>query len=168
VRHRLPVILAVGLAVVLAGARSFAAIGEWVADQPEPALAGLGVGIGGRPRESTIRRAMARLDADLLDRVIGAFLWTRARGRQSAVIAIDGRTVRGACTHTMWQKVASELALPADAVRERAVTLMSGASDAFADAARDPDVLSIGSTLPGRLVDGVAARVEASQATLTK
>jgi len=35
VRHRLPVILAVGLVAVLAGARSFAAIGEWVADQPE-------------------------------------------------------------------------------------------------------------------------------------
>src|SRR5665647_757725 len=72
VRHRLPVILAVGLAAVLAGACSFAAIGEWVADQPEQALAGLGVGTGGRPTESTIRRALARLDADLLDQVIGA------------------------------------------------------------------------------------------------
>jgi len=36
VRHRLPVILAVGLAAVLAGARSFAAIGEWVADSWGP------------------------------------------------------------------------------------------------------------------------------------
>jgi predicted transposase YbfD/YdcC len=99
VRHRLPVILAVGLAAVLAGARSFAAIGEWVADQPEPALAGLGVGTGGRPTESTIRRALARLDADLLDQVIGAFLWTRTHVVASRrVIAIDGKTVRGART----------------------------------------------------------------------
>jgi len=99
VRHRLPVILALGLAAVLAGARSFAAIGEWVADQPEPALAGLGVGTGGRPTESTIRRALVRLDADLLDRVIGAFLWTRTHVVASRrVIAIDGKTVRGART----------------------------------------------------------------------
>ena len=99
VRHRLPVILAVGLAAVLAGACSFAAIGEWVADQPEQALAGLGVGTGGRPTESTIRRALARLDADLLDRVIGAFLWTRTHVVASRrVIAIDGKTVRGART----------------------------------------------------------------------
>ena len=39
VRHLLPVILAVGLAAVLAGARSFAAIGEWAVDQSEPAMA---------------------------------------------------------------------------------------------------------------------------------
>ncbi len=102
VRHQLPVILAVGLAAVLAGARSFAAIGEWVADQPEPALARLcerGVGGVRRPTESTIRRAFARVDADLLDRVVGAFVWTRTHvvaGRR--VIAIDGKTVRGART----------------------------------------------------------------------
>lgn len=99
VRHALPVILALGVAAVLAGARSFAAIGEWVADQGEPALARLGAGTGPAPTESTIRRAFARLDADLLDRVLGAFLWTRTgvvQGRR--VIAIDGKTVRGART----------------------------------------------------------------------
>ena len=99
VRHALPVILALGAAAVLTGARSFAAIGEWVADQPGPALARLGVGTGPRPTESTIRRAFTRLDADLLDQVIGAYLWTRTRvadGRR--IIAIDGKTVRGART----------------------------------------------------------------------
>ena len=99
VRHLLPVILAVGLAAVLAGARSFAAIGEWAVDQSEPAMALLGVTGRGRPSESTIRRAMAGLDADLLDRVIGALVWTRTHvvaGRR--VIALDGKTVRGART----------------------------------------------------------------------
>jgi len=98
VRHALPVILAVGLAAVLTGARSFAAIGEWVAGQSGETLAALGASAGSRPGESTIRRAFARLDADLLDRV-GAFLWTRIRvtgGRR--IIAIDGKTVRGART----------------------------------------------------------------------
>jgi len=99
VRHALPVILAIGVAAVLTGARSFAAIGEWVGDQPEHALARLGVVTGPPPTESTIRRAFARLDADLLDQVIGAHLWTRTRvvaGRR--VIALDGKTVRGART----------------------------------------------------------------------
>lgn len=99
VRHALPVILAVGIAAVLTGARSFAAIGEWVADQSGETLAALGADAGRRPSESTIRRAFARLDADLLDRVLGAYLWTRTQiafGRR--VLAIDGKTVRGART----------------------------------------------------------------------
>jgi len=99
VRHALPVILTLGVAAVLTGARSFAAIGEWVGDLSEPALARLGVVTVARPSESTIRRAFARLDADVLDQVIGAFLWTRTRvvdGRR--VIALDGKTVRGART----------------------------------------------------------------------
>jgi len=42
---------------------------------------------------------LARLDADLLDQVIGAFLWTRTHVVASRrVIAIDGKTVRGART----------------------------------------------------------------------
>ena len=99
-QHQLAAILAVGLAAVLAGARSFVAIGEWVAHQPTHALAELGVG-GRGPGESTIRRAFGRLDADALDLVLGAYLWTRTTvtdGRR--VIALDGKTVRGARTRT--------------------------------------------------------------------
>ncbi len=99
VRHRLPVILALGVAAVLTGARSFAAIGEWVADQCDETLALVGADVGRRPTESTIRRAFTRLDANLLDQVIGAHLWTRTQlvaGQR--VIAIDGKTVRGART----------------------------------------------------------------------
>jgi predicted transposase YbfD/YdcC len=96
VRHPLPVLLAVGLAAVLAGARSFVVIGEWVAHQPAQVLAGLGV-LGPGPAESTIRRAFARVDADVLDQVIGAIMWTRTNvvGARR-VIALDGKTVRGA------------------------------------------------------------------------
>ena len=99
-QHRLPAILAVGLAAVLARARSFVAIGEWVAHQPAHALTELGVP-GRGPGESTIRRAFARLEADTLDLVLGAYLWTRtsvAGGRR--IITIDGKTVRGARTST--------------------------------------------------------------------
>ena len=72
-QHQLAAILAVGLGAVLAGARSFVAIGECVAHQPAHTLADLGVP-GRGPEESTIRRAFARLEADALDVVLGAYL----------------------------------------------------------------------------------------------
>lgn len=64
-------------------------------DQRAGGLAGLGVAGAARPDEFSIRRAFARLDADRLDRVIGAWMRTRVlNGRR--VIALDGKTVRGA------------------------------------------------------------------------
>lgn len=94
-RYRLAGVLAVAVSAVLTGARSFAAIGEWAADLPEQHLSRLG--LGAAPEESTLRKLFARLDADTLDRVLGAWLWTRTSvvdGQR--VIAIDGKTVRGA------------------------------------------------------------------------
>ena len=93
---------AVAVTAVLAGARSFAAIGEWAADLSGEHLAriGLGTAVHG-PDESTLRKLFARLDADALDRVLGAWLWTRSDvvdGQR--VIALDGKTVRGARTAT--------------------------------------------------------------------
>ena len=97
VRHRFAGVLAVALAAVLAGARSFFAIGEWVADADADVLARLGVVGVRRPCEATIRRALTRVDGDLLDAVVGAWMRTRVGvlgGRR--VIAVDGKTVRGA------------------------------------------------------------------------
>ena len=95
-RHPLAGLIAVGIAAVIAGSRSFAAIGQWAADAGTGMLTWLGAS-GGAAEESTFRRAFARVNADTLDRVLGAWLWTRTRlaaGRR--VIAIDGKTVRGA------------------------------------------------------------------------
>ena len=51
----------------------------------------------GPAEESTFRRAFALVSADVLDQVLGAWLWTRAvRAGGRLVIAIDGKTVRGA------------------------------------------------------------------------
>jgi predicted transposase YbfD/YdcC len=99
-RHPLAGLLAVGIAAVIAGSRSFAAIGQWAADAGPEALAVLGA-VRGPAEESTFRRAFALVSADVLDRVLGAWLWTRtvqAGGR--LVIAIDGKTVRGARNKT--------------------------------------------------------------------
>ena len=99
-RHPLAGLLAVGIAAVIAGARSFAAIGQWAADAGPETLAVLGA-VRGPAEESTFRRAFALVSADVLDRVLGAWLWTRAvQAGGRLVIAIDGKTVRGARNKT--------------------------------------------------------------------
>ena len=95
-RHPLAGLLAVGIAAVIAGAKSFAAIGQWAADAGPEVLAGLGADRG-PAEESTFRRALALVSGDVLDRVLGAWLYTRAvQAGGRLVIAIDGKTVRGA------------------------------------------------------------------------
>ena len=96
VRHQISAVLALAVCGVLAGCRSFTAIGEWAANASEHVLSALGVGAC-PPCESTIRRALQRLDGDALDAAVGR--WAAARtepptGRRR-VVAIDGKTVRG-------------------------------------------------------------------------
>ncbi len=102
VRYPLAGILAVAVTAVMAGARSFAAIGEWAADLPVEHVTRIGLGSSAAsPDESTLRKLFARVDADGLDRALGAWLWTRTdvvHGQR--VIALDGKTVRGARTAT--------------------------------------------------------------------
>jgi hypothetical protein len=89
----------VALAAVAAGARSFAAIGQWAGELTSGQLAGLGPSRGTAPDASTFRKLMARPGADALDQITGACLWTRtqiAGGRR--VIAVDSKTMRGART----------------------------------------------------------------------
>jgi predicted transposase YbfD/YdcC len=95
-RHALAGLLAVGIAAVVAGSRSFAAIGQWAADAGPEALAVLGAARG-PAEESTFRRAFTLVSPDVLDRVLGAWLHTRAvQAGGRLVIAVDGKTVRGA------------------------------------------------------------------------
>ncbi|MGW7674493.1 ISAs1 family transposase [Streptomyces sp. NPDC054775] len=96
VRHPVGALIAVAVCAVVAGARGFTAIGEWARDAGSAALQRLGLERGWVD-ESTPRRLFARLDADRLDAVLGAWALTRtARVAGRRVIAIDGKTVRGA------------------------------------------------------------------------
>jgi predicted transposase YbfD/YdcC len=106
-RHTLASVLAVSAAAVLTGARSVAAIAEWATDAPGPVLTALGVRrdpLTRRcqvPSEATIRRVLARVDGDRLDRAIGAWLADRLRPpgpRHRRAVAVDGKTLRGS-TH---------------------------------------------------------------------
>jgi hypothetical protein len=95
-RHWLAGLLAVGIAAVTAGSRSFAAIGQWAAGAGAGMLAGLGA-VRGPAGESTFGRAFALTSADVLGQVMGA--WRHARATQAGgrlVVAVGGEAVRGA------------------------------------------------------------------------
>jgi hypothetical protein len=95
-RHALAGLLTAGIAAVIAGSRLFAAIGQRAGDAGPDVLAALGADRG-PAEESTYRRAFALVSAEVLDRVLGAWLWTRAvQAGGRLVIAIDSKTVRGA------------------------------------------------------------------------
>jgi predicted transposase YbfD/YdcC len=98
VRHRLVNVLVVAVCAVAAGARSFVAVAEWVADLPIELAETLEVA-SRCPSESTIRRLLGTLDADRFDAVIGRFVQrlcaaASPRGRRR-VLAVDGKTLRG-------------------------------------------------------------------------
>jgi hypothetical protein len=56
VRHRLAVVLTAAVCAVVAGYRSYTAIGEWVADLPAGTALLLGIDTDRRPSEAMIRR----------------------------------------------------------------------------------------------------------------
>jgi len=98
IRHGLAVVLTAAICAVAAGARSFVAVAEWVADLPVEVAAVIGTD-GRCPSESAIRQLVGKLDADRFDMVIGAFVQTLTAavapvGRRR-VLAVDGKTLRG-------------------------------------------------------------------------
>lgn len=116
VRHSAGSVLALAAAAVLAGARSFAAIGEWIADAPQRVLAVLDARFDTRqdrylaPEESTVRRLTQQVDGDLLDAAISGWLIQHTAARPDdagqpdnmpmAAIAVDGKALRGTFPRT--------------------------------------------------------------------
>ena len=110
VRHTLTSLLLAAVAAVLAGARSFTAVGEWAADAPPRVLAALGVrydplaGCFRPPDEATFRRVLEALDAAALEAAVGSWLAARRQAarlppdpgrRERRAVAVDGKAVRG-------------------------------------------------------------------------
>jgi predicted transposase YbfD/YdcC len=105
IRHGVAAILLLGACAVLTGARSFAAIAEYAHDTGRAVLDVLGVGAV-VPHASTIRRVLQDLDPDAVEAAMRS--WARAQladrpapedvpaREQRQVLALDGKTVRGA------------------------------------------------------------------------
>jgi predicted transposase YbfD/YdcC len=110
IRHGLVPLLVLAACAVMTGARSFAAIGEYARDKGRLVLDTLGAD-GAVAHSATIRRVLVDVDPAGLQEAITA--WSLAqlaaqdgstsdmptRERRS-VIAVDGKTVRGARTRT--------------------------------------------------------------------
>jgi predicted transposase YbfD/YdcC len=101
VRYPLASLLAVAVCAVLAGAATFAAIADWARDLDPSAWARLGFTTR-LPAASTVWRLLVRVDAEALSAALTSWLRSRvavepAEDRRSRpVIAIDGKTLRGA------------------------------------------------------------------------
>lgn len=108
VRHAAPAVLALAIAAVLAGSRSFYAIGQWIAGASQKTLKAVGARRDPRtgrcvgPDEKTVRGLCARIDGDALDVAVGgwvarrAVLATAARARTSRKPPRRGRARRRA------------------------------------------------------------------------
>ncbi|MFF2131988.1 transposase family protein [Streptomyces olivochromogenes] len=90
---------------VLTGATSLPAISEWAAHAPPTVQDRLGArrcplsGTRPVPHETTIRRTLAHLDADALDRAVGAWLADRRirpGPKARRAVAVDGKSLPGA------------------------------------------------------------------------
>ena len=99
VRYGLAGVLALAVTATVAGCRSFTAIGQWATETAADTLASFGLTGGNGPDESTLRKLFARIDADALERALGVWMGTRTfTVDRRRVIALDGKTVRGART----------------------------------------------------------------------
>jgi predicted transposase YbfD/YdcC len=99
-RHPLAGSLVIAAAAVLAGARSFAAIGQFSRTLPQATLARLGTwqrpysSWHVAPSETTLRCVLQQVDASELDRVVGCWLAEQAAAGRGP-IAVDGKVLRG-------------------------------------------------------------------------
>ncbi len=94
VRHSVVSIVALATCAGLAGARSFEAIAQWAATLSRDALRRVGGRRRTPPSEPTFRRVLQRLDAETLDRQLGAWL-ARQQPLAGQGLAVDGKTLRG-------------------------------------------------------------------------
>jgi predicted transposase YbfD/YdcC len=105
VRHGVLAVLLLGACAVLTGARSFAAVAEYAHDAGHAVLGVLGV-VAVVPHESTIRRVLQKIDASALEAALRAWALAQLdaqpaavdtpRREQRRVLALDGKTLRGA------------------------------------------------------------------------
>ena len=99
VQHTLTSLVLTAVAAVPAGARSFTAVGEWVADAQPQVLASLGVRrdpLARRfrpPDQATIRWVLEAVDAAALDAAVGS--WLAGRLRAADQYAAPGQRRRG-------------------------------------------------------------------------
>ena len=99
-RHSMACILSIAICAILAGARSFIAIGQWSQNTSQATRKRLrcwkhpNTKRFGAPSESTIRRVIGSVDAAAVDNALGSWFLSLAPDNED--VAIDGKALRGA------------------------------------------------------------------------
>jgi hypothetical protein len=91
-RYPFETVLALAAMACLSGAKSYEAIAEWAKDLPKELLRRMRCWCWRAPCESTFRRILQGVDADDVDRRVGAWLADLAK---RGAIALDGKVLRG-------------------------------------------------------------------------
>ena len=94
VRHPIQSVLAVATCATLAGAKSFAAIHEWAADQSKQLRLRLRCWRGRAPSERTIRRVLQSVNVQQTDNTLGQW-FANTQQLAGRALALDGKTLRG-------------------------------------------------------------------------
>ena len=92
IRYPLESVLALAVMATLSGMRSYESIAEWAADLPKELLRSLRCWCWRAPSEPTFRRVLQKMDAEEIDRRVGAWLFEQAA---DGAVSFDGKVLRG-------------------------------------------------------------------------
>jgi hypothetical protein len=93
-RYSLPVVLAIAVSGMLAGARSLYAIAQWAKEHRRLVTSTFGLPPTWTPSHSTVFRVFAGLDVKAFESVVHGWLRERFVAPEEA-LALDGKTLRG-------------------------------------------------------------------------
>jgi hypothetical protein len=101
-RYPLRVLLGIAVAAVLSGAKTYTEVAEFAAELSQEQLAALGCikrsweARYQAPGEAALRRALQRLDVEVLDGLVGGWLAEQLPHGDASAVAVDGKCLRGA------------------------------------------------------------------------
>ena len=101
-RHQLATILSITICATLCGARSYLAIAEWAARCTQSMLRRLRARYDEDtktfipPSEPTIRRVLKNIDGQVVDNALAGWLMSVTQMDANSLIAVDGKTLKGA------------------------------------------------------------------------
>jgi hypothetical protein len=161
-RHALPAVLALLSMAVMCGCRSVYAALQWGRDQGAETVARLGLGKHGVPTDGMMSNLLRRLDVPVFEAALArwAAAWPEELGSAIAgmpeVVALDGKTLRGARGH----EVPGVHLLSAYAVRLGVVLHQVPANAADGGEIQAAPALLEGLVLQGKVITGDAIHVQ--------
>ena len=98
-RHDLPIVLTLAILALCCGHTSYQAMEEWAENYQELLKEQLSWIAGHTPDAATFHRVFARLDIEIFEEVLGAWLQRIIPQTAGEGIAIDGKTISGTGVH---------------------------------------------------------------------